>query len=316
MDQQFHPKNEDNDAAGLKDGALALGNFDGVHRGHQAVVRAAVEKASGQGIPSLVLTFEPHPRSILKPGIAPFRLTPGTVKEKLLKALGVDGIVTLPFTPEFSNLSAQDFVQKILVERLRISHIVAGFDYVFGHKRGGTMPLLRQWLAPHGVGVTEVTPFRDAQGLVMSSSRTREALQQGDLKTATHILGRRWSITGEVLHGAERGRTIGVPTANIALGEYQRPKFGVYAVTAHRLKDGSVYQGVANIGNRPTVDGKTELLEVHLFGFNGSLYGEELEVELVDFIRPERAFDGIEALKAQIAEDIQVARSRLAAATG
>lgn len=301
------------DEAELRGGVLALGNFDGVHRGHQAVVRSAVEKARGRGVPALVLTFEPHPRSVLKPNIAHFRLTPAPVKERLLRSLGVDAVITLPFTPEFSTLSAQDFVQKILIERLGVSHIVAGFDYVFGHKRGGTMPLLRQWLAPHAVGVTEVTPFRDSSGMVMSSSRTRELLQQADLKTAAHILGRPWSISGVVEHGAKRGGSIGVPTANIDLDNFLRPKFGVYAVTVRRMKDGKLWQGVANIGTRPTVDGTTEKLEVHLFNFNGDLYGEELEVTLVDFIRPERAFDSLETLKMQISEDIATAKTKLAA---
>jgi riboflavin kinase/FMN adenylyltransferase len=293
-------------------GAVALGNFDGVHRGHQAVVRAAVDHARGQGMLARVLTFEPHPRSVLKPGIPPFRLTPAPVKERLLRSFGVDDVIVMPFSLEFATLSAEDFVKRILLDKLGVSHVVAGFDYVFGAQRGGTMPLLRQWLTPQHVGVTEVTPFRDSHGTVMSSSRTREALQQGDLATAAHILGRRWSISGIVQHGQQRGSSIGVPTANIALGDYLRPQFGVYAVQAKRLKDGALWSGVANIGTRPTVDGATELLEVHLFGFDGVLYGEELEVELIDFLRPERKFDGLEALKAQIALDIQNARAKLA----
>jgi riboflavin kinase/FMN adenylyltransferase len=314
MDVPVQQNDEEMNAAALKGGVIALGNFDGVHLGHQAVVRTAVERARGWGVPALVLTFEPHPRSVLKPQIAPFRLTPAPVKEKLLRALGVDEVITLPFTLEFSNLSAEDFVQKILIERLGVSHIVAGFDYVFGHKRGGTMPLLRQWLGPHGVGVTEVTPFRDSGGLIMSSSRTRELLQQGDLNTAAHILGRPWSITGVVEHGAKRGSGIGAPTANIGLDDYLRPKFGVYAVNVRRVRDGPLWQGVANIGTRPTVDGKTEMLEVHLFDFHENLYGEALEVILLDFIRPEQVFDGLPALKAQIAKDIETAKARLAAA--
>ena len=311
MERYVKAKGEDGFAPNIKGGVLALGNFDGVHRGHQAVVRAAIDKARGHGVPALVLTFEPHPRSVLKPDIAPFRLTPAPVKEKLLRELGVDAIIALPFTTEFSNLSAEEFVQKILIQNLQVSHIVAGFDYVFGHKRGGTMKLLRQWLAPHNVGVTEVTPFRDSQGLVMSSSRTREALQVGDLKTATHILGRPWTITGVVQHGAQRGSSIGVPTANIALGEYQRPKFGVYAVTARRTSGGMPVQGVANIGNRPTVDGRSEWLEAHLFGFNETIYGEEWDVALMDFIRPEQTFSGIDELRAQIMKDIEAAKARL-----
>jgi len=296
-----------------KGGVLALGNFDGVHRGHQAVVRAAIDKARGHGIAARVLTFEPHPRSVLRPDVPPFRLTPAPVKEKLLRALGVDDIIALPFTPTFSNLSAEEFVAEILIKRLGVQHVVAGFDYVFGHKRGGTMKLLRQWMAPHGVSVTEVTPFRDSLGLVMSSSRTRDALQQGDLKTAAHILGRNWSITGVVQHGDQRGTAIGVPTANISLGDYLRPKFGVYAILARRDSGGPAWQGVANIGTRPTVDGTTETLEAHLFGFNDMIYGEEWAFELTSFIRPEQKFDNIEALRLQIMNDIEVAKKRLAA---
>lgn len=304
MNQQTHPKIE-NVTTG---GALALGNFDGVHRGHQAVIRTAIDKAHAEGTKALVLTFEPHPRTVLKPNIPPFRLTPAPVKERLLKSLGVDGIITLPFTPEFSNLTAEEFVQQILIDALKVKHIVAGFDYVFGHKRGGTMALLRQWLAPHQVGVTEITPFRDSSGNVMSSSRTREALQQGDLETAGHILGRPWAIAGNVQEGAKRGTSIGVPTLNIPLADYLRPKFGVYAVSARRLKNNALYHGVANIGTRPTVDGTTELLEVHVFDFAEKVYGEEWEIALQSFIRPERKFANLDELKVQIGKDIQSAK--------
>jgi riboflavin kinase / FMN adenylyltransferase len=291
-------------------GVIALGNFDGVHRGHQAVARAAIEAARGQGIASHVLTFEPHPRAVLQPGIGPFRLTSARAKERLLKKLGIDSVVALPFTPEFSTLSAEDFVRKILVAQFKVKHIVAGVDYVFGHKRGGTMPLLRQWLAPYGVGVAEVAPLLDAGGLALSSSHIRDALRRGDLKTAAQSLGRDWSIAGIVEHGAKRGASIGVPTANIALGDYLRPKFGVYAVIARRVKDGSEYKGVANIGTRPTVDGKSETLEAHLFDFDQTIYGEEWEFDLIDFIRPERAFDGIGSLQEQIVKDIQTAKAK------
>lgn len=295
----------------LKGGVFALGNFDGVHRGHQAVVRIAREKANGMGVPVRVLTLEPHPRSLFKPGIPPFRLTPAPAKIRLLHALGVEDVITLSFTEEFSHLPAQDFVEKILIGTYGAQHIIAGFDFVFGHNRGGNMKTLRDWLAPHNVGVTEVTPFRDAHGDVMSSSRTREALQAGDLRTAEHILGRPWSIAGIIEHGAQRGRQLSVPTANIALGEYLRPKFGVYAVNAGRVGAALKHQGVVNIGVRPTVDGKNEVLELHLFNFEGNLYGQEWEVELLDFIRPEQAFADVEALREQIMLDIETAKSRL-----
>lgn len=296
----------------FKGGVFALGNFDGVHRGHQAVVKIAKDKASGMGIPVRVLTLEPHPRTLFRPGIPPFRLTPAQQKKRLLQALGVEDVITLAFTEEFSELPAQDFVEKILMNGYGVQHVIAGFDFVFGHDRGGNMNNLRSWLAPHNVGVTEVTPFRDAQGEVMSSSRTRLALQEGDLRIAEHILGRPWSIAGIIERGAQRGREMSVPTANINLGEYLRPKFGVYVVNAGRVGEGTKHQGVANIGMRPTVDGKNELLEFHLFDFNSDIYGQEWEVELIDFIRPEQAFPTVDALREQIMLDIETAKARLA----
>lgn len=295
-----------------KGGVFALGNFDGVHRGHQAVVKTAVDKARGMGIAARVITFEPHPRSVFKPNIPPFRLTPAPAKIRLLRGLGVEDVIVLPFNKEFSSLPAQDFVQHILVQNYAAQHIVAGFDFVFGHNRAGTMQNLRNWLAPHNIGVTEVTPFRDERGNIMSSSRTREALQQGDLQTAEHILGRPWSIAGIIQRGAQRGRQMSVPTANIALGDYLRPKFGVYAINAGRVGQPLNHQGVANIGTRPTVDGKTETLEFHMFDFEGDIYGEEWEVELIDFIRPEQAFPDMETLRAQIMKDIEAAKGKLA----
>jgi riboflavin kinase/FMN adenylyltransferase len=301
----------DKSPAAAKGGVFALGNFDGVHRGHQAVVHAAVEKAHALGVPARVLTFEPHPRSVFKPDLPPFRLTPAPVKVKLLKALGVKDVIVYPFTLEFSKLPAMDFVEKLLIEKYGVQHAVAGFDFVFGHERQGNMQNLRRWLAPHNIGVTEVTPFRDSHGEVMSSSRTREGLQAGDLRTAEHILGRPWSITGVIEHGARRGHQISIPTANISLGEYQRPKFGVYAVQAGPSGKIPNRQGVANIGVRPTVDGKSEMLEVHLFDFNEDIYGQEWEVVLMDFIRPEKAFSGIDALREQILRDVEEARARL-----
>ena len=300
----------------VKGGVLALGHFDGVHRGHRAVIQAAIERAKGMGMPAQVLTLEPHPRSVLKPDLPPFRLTPAPVKARLLHAAGIDNVIVEPFTDAFLHLSAQDFVEQILVGKYNVRHVVAGFDFVFGFQRTGTMPKLREWLRPHNVGVTEVTPFRDSSGEVMSSSRAREALQRGDMKTASHILGRPWSIAGEVVAGQQRGRQLSVPTANIRLGDYIRPRFGVYVVEAGPVGEIPKYHGVANIGVRPTVDGKTEGLEAHLFNFEGNLYGQQWEVGLLDFIRPEQAFPDVEALRTQIMQDIEVARARLSALAG
>jgi riboflavin kinase/FMN adenylyltransferase len=216
------------------------------------------------------------------------------------------------FTPEFSKIGAPEFVEQVLLADCGAQHIVAGFDFVFGHARGGHIRNLREWLAPHGVGITEVTPLRDSEGAVMSSSRTREALQQGDLKTAEHFLGRPWSIAGIIEHGARRGHEMSVPTANIALGEYLRPKFGVYAVQAGRVGEAKKWQGAANIGVRPTVGGDKELLEFHLFDFYEDIYGQEWEVELLHFLRPEQRFPNMDALREQINQDMEMAKAQLA----
>jgi len=294
-----------------KGGALALGNFDGVHRGHQAVIQTARDYARAHAMPARVLTLEPHPREVFQPQAAPFRLTPPPVKERLLRGLGVDDVITLTFTPELAALSAQRFVDEILVRDYGAQHIVAGSDFVFGHKRGGDMRFLRDALAPYGIGLAEVAPFCDAGGLAFSSSRTREALQQGDVAAARRILGRPWSIAGLVARGAQRGRGFGFPTANIPLDGYLRPKFGVYAVTARRVGEQVRHRGVANIGNRPTFDGVNEWLEAHLFDFDAELYGQEWEVELLHFLRPEQAFSGLEALREQIMRDVVGAKGLL-----
>ncbi|MGB9152105.1 MAG: bifunctional riboflavin kinase/FAD synthetase [Alphaproteobacteria bacterium] len=292
-----------------KGGVFALGNFDGVHRGHRIVVESAVEKARARNIPARVLTFEPHPRSIFQPDAPPFRLTPFAVKERLLKACGIDDVCVCPFTPEFAQLSAQDFVDHILLERFGAQHVVAGHDFVFGHKRGGNMQKLAAWLAPHGVEVTEIAPVADLDTNAFSATRIRQFLQMGKVAEALEMLGHDWSISGTVIKGQQRGRTIGVPTANIALGEYLRPKFGVYAVRAGRAGEALTHRGVANIGLRPTVNGESENLEAHLFDFNQDIYGQEWEFALTRFIRPERKFDSFNALKAQIALDIEAAKN-------
>jgi riboflavin kinase/FMN adenylyltransferase len=291
-----------------KGGVFALGNFDGVHRGHRAVILSAVEKARAMNIPARVLTFEPHPRAIFQPDALPFRLTPFAVKERLLHACGVADVVVLPFTAEFAQLSAQDFVEHVLLDRFGAQHVTAGHDFVFGHKRAGDMKKLEAWLAKHQVGVTEIAPLGGKDGAVFSATLVRQFLQQGEPGKAAEILGRDWSIGGTIIKGAQRGRTIGVPTANIALGDYLRPRFGVYAIEAGRAGEALTHRGVANIGLRPTVDGASENLEAHLFDFNQDIYGQTWEFALKRFIRPEQKFDSFEALKAQIARDIEAAR--------
>jgi riboflavin kinase/FMN adenylyltransferase len=292
----------------MQGGVFALGNFDGVHRGHQRVVDVAMQHAQSLGVPTRILTFEPHPKSIFQPNTAPFRLTPFEVKERLLKSFGVDDVIALPFTHQFSQMIAVDFVKEVLLNQLRVDHVVAGHDFTFGHKRGGDMRKLGLWLAEHKVGVSEVAPVVGDKG-VFSSSYARSFLQEGDVRAAIDILGHDWSIAGTIIKGAQRGRTIGTPTANISLGEYLRPKFGVYAVQAGRVGEPLTYSGVANIGRRPTVDGHSENLEAHLFDFDQEIYGQEWEFALKRFIRAEQKFDSLDSLKAQIQRDIEAARA-------
>ena len=294
----------------MRGGVFALGNFDGVHRGHRLVIDAAVVAARALKIPARVLTFEPHPRAFFAPDLLPFRLAPPPAKERLLKSCGIDDVVTLNFTDEFAQLSAQDFVEQVLVKQCGAQHVVAGHDFAFGHGRSGNMQLLTKWLAPHGVAVTEIPALGDKAGRAVSSSAIRDHLRQGELVEATDLLGHDWSIAGTVIGGDARGRTLGVPTANVALGDYLRPKFGVYAVRAGRVGELLLYKGVANIGVRPTLNerGVRENLEAHLFDFDEDIYGQEWEFALTRFIRPEQKFGGLDELKAQIARDIITTR--------
>lgn len=293
----------------MQGAVVALGNFDGVHLGHQVVLQMAKDKARKHNKPFGVVTFEPHPRSIFSPADAPFRITPAATKRRILAEFGVDVCFEIPFTYEFSKLSAQDFVEELLLKKLGISHAVAGHDFVFGHKRGGTMNLLKDMMKKHRLAVDEIAPVTDAAHVLWSSTRIRENLAKGEPKDAALALGRHFEIEGEVLRGAQRGRTLGFPTANMGLGEFLRPRFGVYAVRV--MVKGQKHDGVTNIGVRPTVDGERESLETHIFDFVGDLYGQSIRVALLDFIRPEQRFDGLEALKNQINQDCLVAKRLL-----
>ena len=296
----------------MKGGVLALGNFDGVHKGHQAVIKAAVEKAREKDVSSRVLTFEPHPRTFFQPNSVPFRLTPPDVKERLLTRCGINDIIRLPFTPELAQMPAETFIEKVLLERYAAEHVVAGHDFVFGHNRDGTMEKLKTFLEPHGIGVTEIEEKGD-DGEGFSSTRVRELLLEGDAEGAAKILGRYWSLEGPVVKGSTiGGKTLGFPTANLSLGPYLRPKFGVYTIRAGKIGGDLPIYGVANIGLRPTVNGKKENLEAFLFDFDREIYGEEWEFALTHFIRAEKKFDSLDELKAQIAKDVEAARAYLA----
>ncbi len=288
--------------------AVALGNFDGVHLGHAHLIRAA--HAARPDLTLAVLTFEPHPRELFRPQDPPFRLSLSAERLTALAALGVRTVYELAFDDAFSHLTAEQFIEAVLHRGLGAAHLACGPDFAFGHRRGGDVTLLAAHAEALGMGITLVPPLTDAQG-PLSSTRIRRALQDGYPARATAELGRQWAIRGEVSHGDKRGRTIGFPTANVALGRHLEPARGVYAVMV-RLADGSTHRGVANIGRRPTVaDGMQSRLEAHLFDFDGDLYGQEISVALHDFLRAEQKFADFAALRTQIALDAETARAVL-----
>ena len=298
---------------------LTIGNFDGLHRGHAVLLGQVRDRAQTEGRASAVLSFEPHPRSVFLPGAEPFRLTPFRVKERELARLGIDLLFIQHFDLNFAAKSAEDFIAEVVVGAIGASHVVIGWDCTFGNRRRGTPDLLRAEGARHGFGVTVLEPVRDGTATVYSSTHIRELLKAGRPCEAAALLGRYWEIDGRVATGDRRGRTIGFPTANLSLDDYLQPAFGVYAVrvSGDGPDDplaGHTVDGVANIGLRPTVGGLVPRLEAHLFDAEFDLYGRHLRVALIDFIRPERKFAGLDALKAQIAEDAVQARGILAAA--
>jgi riboflavin kinase/FMN adenylyltransferase len=290
--------------------AAALGNFDGVHLGHAHLVNAVY--AARPDLPRAVVTFEPHPRELFRPQDPPFRLTLPDERLAALEALGVRHVFQIPFDPAFAELTAGQFVREVLHEALHLKHVGCGPDFAFGHRRGGNVAFLGEQALALGIGCTQVPALADATG-PYSSSRVRMLLQDGYPERAAAELGRAWAIRGEVQHGDKRGRLLGFPTANIPLGRHLEPARGVYAVTV-RLPGGQSAFGVANIGRRPTIDdGQESRLEVHLFDFEGDLYGQTLSVALHALLRGEQRFDGLDALKAQIARDAEQARHMLAA---
>jgi riboflavin kinase / FMN adenylyltransferase len=295
--------------------AVAVGNFDGLHLGHREVIAEAGRIARSSGIPWAVLTLEPHPRSLFEPDAPPFRLTPPPIKIRLIEEIGPELLVIVPFDAAFSRTPPRAFVERVLVHGLGARHIVCGHDFAFGHGRKGT-PELLLWLGDEfDFGFTCVQEIKDEDGEPYSSTRIREHLRHGRPVDAARLLGRPFEIEGEVIRGDERGRMLGFPTANLRLGEYLRPARGVYAVRARWREGGNVLvrPGVANFGVRPTFgDGAEALLEVHLFDFAGDLYGRTLAIELIDYLRPEKKFDGLDRLRAQITEDCVQARRLLA----
>ncbi|WP_292556365.1 bifunctional riboflavin kinase/FAD synthetase [Mesorhizobium sp.] len=291
---------------------MAIGNFDGVHRGHQAVLERALAEARRRGAPAMVLSFEPHPRKVFRPEVPLFVLTPPPMKARLLSLLGFAALVEQPFTRDFAALSAEDFVTGVLERNLGVTHAVTGFDFHFGKDRQGGPAFLMAAGERHGFGVTLVDAFRDEGAEVISSSRIRALLGEGAVAEAAGLLGYRFTVEAEVIGGQKLGRTLGFPTANMRLSPEASLKEGIYAVRFRRA-DGTLHDGVASFGRRPTVDDNgAPLLETFVFDFSGDLYGEACEVSFFGFLRPELKFDGLDALVAQMKRDEAEARALLA----
>ena len=287
----------------LKGGVVAIGNFDGVHHGHRAVLDRALKLAKAKNLPAVVLTFEPHPRSIFTPDSPVYRLTPAPMKAEMLEALGFDGVVEQAFGRDFSNHSATNFVREVLVGGFGVKEVVTGFDFHFGKGREGGPAFLTEAGLRHGFGVALTDAVRDAGSEVVSSSRIRAALAAGDLPQAAALLGYRFRVTSEVVHGKKLGRTLGYPTANMALPVETELAHGIYAVRFRR-QNGDLHNGVASFGRRPTVtDNGAPILETFLFDFDGDLYGEHATVTLFERLRGEQKFDGLTALVAQMNRD-------------
>jgi riboflavin kinase/FMN adenylyltransferase len=298
----------ENNPAVVRGGVLAIGNFDGVHRGHRELLRVAIEKGKEIGTRSGVMVFEPHPRAFFVPDEPHFLLTPLPMKLKLLEETGIDFTIVVDFNAEFSNLTAEEFIERVLVSALSVKHVVIGYDFFFGRRRGGTPEMMQQAGRRNGFGVSIIAPVADA-GEVFSSSAARLHLAQGDVRGVAAILGRRWRVAGKVVGGAKRGTVLGYPTANIPLPRGTALAHGIYAV--HTWVDGEAHDGAAYLGTRPTFDNGMPVLEVFLFDFKGDLYGHDIEVEFVGFVRDDRKFDNAQALIRQMEEDVTKARKML-----
>ena len=297
--------------ADARGAVVAIGNFDGVHLGHRAVIEEGRRIARALGAPLAVLTFEPHPRQVLAAPEEPFRLTPFRVKARHLDTLGVEFLYVARFDRAFAAREPASFVADVVAAGIGARHVVVGHDFAFGRGRAGTVKLLNEVGGSLGVGVTSI----EAAGTgttIHSASRARRLLADGEVAALPEVLGRYWEIDGHVVTGDRRGRTIGFPTANLRCAGILHPARGVYALWAQPDGDEHWYPAVANLGRRPTFDKTEDLLEVHIFDYAADIYGRRLRAAFADRVRPERRFDGIEALKAQIADDCDTARAILA----
>jgi riboflavin kinase / FMN adenylyltransferase len=290
---------------------VAIGNFDGVHRGHRALIAAAVAKARELGRPSAVMMFEPHPREFFQPNEPLFRLTPLNTKLKLIESLGIKVAFVEPFDQHFASLTAQDFIERVLVAGLGVSHVIIGYDFYFGHKRGGNPQMMEKAGQELGFGVTTLAPVAEG-GEVFSSSSVRQHLAQGDVKGAARTLGTTWHVYGKIVGGAHRGAGLGYPTANVPMPKGTALGHGIYAVRA--TVDGVTHNAAAYLGTRPTFDDGLPVLEVFLIDFKGDIYGHDMDVEFIDFIRGDRKFKSADDLVQQMDEDVSKIRAVLASA--
>ncbi|MFL0355261.1 bifunctional riboflavin kinase/FAD synthetase [Erythrobacter sp. GH1-10] len=295
----------------LRGAVIALGNFDGFHKGHQAVAGEAIDWAHDEGRPSIIATFDPHPVRFFRPDVPPFRLTTLEQRQELYLAAGATAMLVFHFDKDLAGTSAEDFITKILIERFGAYGVVTGGDFTFGQGAKGNVELLQGFGAQHGLK-SRVVEAVEQEGVV-SSSRIREALREGDPQLAAELLTRPFAIRGIVEHGDKRGRELGYPTANLTIENYLRPKYGIYAVTGRILATGQVLKGAASVGIRPQFEPPKELLEPHFFDFSGDLYGQEIEVAFHHFLRGEAKFDSLEALMEQMEKDCDEARRLLSA---
>lgn len=287
---------------------LAIGNFDGVHAGHKAIFAETLRVAKNLGVTPAVLTFTPNPREFFFPATTPINIASRDEKIAAIGACGIHEIIEAQFDTGMASITAEQFAKDVLKKRLHALHVVTGENFVFGHKRGGNAALLAAWLKETGVGYSAVPAVKDAIG-VLSSTRVREALVQGNMEEAAHVLGKPYTISGTVIHGHKRGKAMGFPTVNLQLAHRLLPKFGVYAVTIAAGK--KTYKGVANIGEKPTFGAHAAALEAHAFHALPPLYGTSVTVALHHFIRPEQRFADAKSLIDQIAQDVLKAKTYL-----
>ena len=304
----FIDKNDNFKSA--RGGVYALGNFDGVHLGHKEIISKVIDISNSKNIPSGVLIFDPHPRNFFNPKLDDFILSDIKTRSYLLEKTNLDFLGILKFDDFMSNLSPREFVEKIIKNRVGVSHLIVGYNFRFGKNREGDVEILSKICSEFNIDLTIIEQVKNME-LTISSSKIREAIEGLDFKKVRGIIGDYWKIIGEVIEGDKRGREIGFPTANIMMDNIIKPSFGVYAVRVNYNND--IFNGIANFGVRPTFD-KTKslpILEVHLFNFSDNLYGKEIVISFVDFIRKEKKFNGLESLKSQIKLDINIAKDLL-----